>query len=368
MKRSHSLMLSGIEPTKLPEDDDKCLYVVFMYTTGLYSHSLHRISVADLKLSSRRHRHGEGKPKKLPEPILKLSYRRFPGFMGFFSVGSKIYMVGGGVCSAGVKPIASRRCYVFDTCDNPLNLLEDGPAMHHEKLQPIVLGPLNGKFYVLGRTLASGDLEEFDPKAKCWTRLPLIPTDLQDHSVGPRFGYKRDEYEVRSNAIVGNKILFTTHKGTYAFDVVSRKWERPSSLGTVVKLPFCEQSVFLDGLWYAFLSTCRSSVWAYNFDWVKGFQESQELGVRRPYRRLKHSASEIMVPMGERTLVVVRAGFSHSSRRKCYVTFDMCQFACKSRGKPKHPKVSGQYSTSYRMESGLYELLGLSACLVTSSD
>ncbi|KAF7151457.1 hypothetical protein RHSIM_Rhsim02G0161800 [Rhododendron simsii] len=364
MKRSHSQMLYGIEPTKLP--DDKYLYVVFKYTTGEYSYSLHRISVSDLKLSSRRHRHGEGKPKKLPEPILKLSYRRFPAFMGFFSVGSKIYMVGGGVCFCGVKPVASRRCYVFDTCNNPFNLLEDGPAMHHEKLCPTVLGPLNGKFYVLGRTLASGDLEEFDPKAKSWICLPRLPTDLQDESVGPRFEYKPDEYEVRSNAIVGNRLLFSTRKGTYAFDVISHKWEHPSSLGGVVELPFCEQSVFLDGLWYAFRSTYRrSGVWAYSFDWDKRFQESQELGVRRPSRHVKHAVSAIMVPMGKKTLLVVRAGFSHSSRRKCYVTFDMCQFTCKSSGKPKHPKVSRQCSTTYSMKGGLYELLGLSACLVT---
>ncbi|KAE9455174.1 hypothetical protein C3L33_12910, partial [Rhododendron williamsianum] len=270
-------------------------------------------------------------------------------------------MVGGGVFTSDVKPIVSRRCYVFDTCDN---LLEDGPPMHHEKMCPIVLGPLNGKFYVLGETLASGDLEEFDPKAKSWTCLPRLPTDLQDESVGPRFGYKRDDYEVHSYAIVENRLLFSTRKGTYAFDVISHKWENPSSWGSVVKLPSCEQSIFLDGLWYAFPSAYRSGVSAYSFDWDKGFQESQELAVLRPSRHLKHEASEIMVPMGERTLVVVRYGFSHSSRRKCYVSFDMYRFTWKSSGKPKHPKVSRQYSTTYSMKGDLRELLGLSACLV----
>ncbi|KAF7145020.1 hypothetical protein RHSIM_Rhsim04G0226700 [Rhododendron simsii] len=364
MKRSHSRMLSGIEPTKMPDGDGKYLYVVFNYTTGEFSYSLHRVSVADLKLSSRRHRHGEGKPNKLPKPILKLPYRRFPASMGFFSVGSKIYMVGGGVFISDVKPIVSRRCYVFDTCDN---LLEDGPPMHHEKLRPIVLGPLNGKFYVLGETLASGDLEEFDPKAKSWTCLPRLPTDLQDKSVDPCFEYKRDDYEVHSSAIVENILLFSTRKRTYAFDVISRKWENPSSWGSVVKLPCCEQSIFLDGLWYAFPSAYRFGVSAYSFDWGNGFQESQELGVMRPSRHLKHEASEIMVPMGERTLVFVRAGFSHSSRRKCYVSFDMCRFTSKSSGKPKHPKVSRQYSTTYRMKGDLCALLGLSACLVVAS-
>ncbi|KAF7126789.1 hypothetical protein RHSIM_Rhsim11G0054100 [Rhododendron simsii] len=332
MKRSHSQRLSAIEPTKLPPDGDgKYLYVVFNYTTGEYSYSLHRISAADLKLSR------EGKPKKLPKPILKLPYHHFPASMGFFSVGPKIYMVGGGVFISDVKPIVSRRCYVFDTCDN---LLEDGPPMHHEKLCPIVLGPLNDKFYVLGETLASGDLEEFDPKANSWTCLPRLPTDLQDERVGPRFGYKRDDYEVHSYAIVGNKLLFSTRKGTYAFDVIPRKWENRSSWGSGVELPFCEQSIFLDGLWYAFPNQYRSGVLAYSFDWGKGFQESQELAVMRPSRHLKHEASEIMVPMGERTLVVVRSGFAHSSRKKCYVSFDMRRFTSKSSGKPKHPKVS----------------------------
>ncbi|KAG5555133.1 hypothetical protein RHGRI_012609 [Rhododendron griersonianum] len=323
MKRTQSQMLSGIELTKLPEEDDKYLYVVFSYTTGAYSHSLHRIRVADLKSCSSRDRHGEGKPKKLPKPFLELDCSQFPNYMGFFSVGSKIYMVGGGVITVGLKDIASRRCYVFDTCDNPFDRIRDVPPMNYEKLQPIFLGPLsNGKFYVFDRTLASGDLEEFDPETESWTPLPPPPIDPIG-ACAERFEEKLDDYEVLSYAIVEDQILFSTRKGIYAVNVCSKKWEHHSSLGGEVEFHFCERSVFMDGFWYAFPSIYRSPVLAFSFNWDKGFRQCQELGVSRPSWLVKYEASEIMVPMGKRTLLVARAGFPQLTPENCCLTFDI---------------------------------------------
>ncbi|KAF7145755.1 hypothetical protein RHSIM_Rhsim04G0226100 [Rhododendron simsii] len=360
MKRTQSQMLSGIE--KLPEEDDKYLCVVFNYTTGGCSHSLHRIRVADLKSCSSRAGHGEGKPKKLPKPFLQLHCSQFPNYMGFFSVGSKIYMVGGGVITPGLKDIASQRCYVFDTFDNPFDRIRDVPPMNYEKLQPIVLGPLNGKFYVLDRTLASSYLEEFDPETESWTPLPLPPIDPIGASVECSEA-KFDDYEVLSYAIVGDQILFSTHKGIYAVNVFSKEWEHRSSLGGEIKFPFCEQSVFMDGFWYAFPSPFPSPVAAFSFDWDKGFRECQELGVTHPSLLVGYEPSEVMVPMGKRTLLVAHAGFPHQIPSNYYLTFDMCRFTCKSSGKTRHPKVSRPYSTTYIMRGGLHECLGLSACL-----
>ncbi|KAF7115619.1 hypothetical protein RHSIM_RhsimUnG0050900 [Rhododendron simsii] len=233
MKRSHSQILSGIEPTKLPEEEDyKHLYVIISYATGAYSHSLHRIRVADLKSCSSRR-----KLNNLPKPIQKLPCSYFPTSMGFFSVGSKIYMVGGGEITFGLKDIASRRCYVLDTCDDPIYRIRDVPPLNCEKLRPIVLGPLRGKFYVLDRTLASGDLEEFDPKTESWTLLPPPPID----PIGPcadRFEEKLDDYKVLSYGIVEDQILFSTRKGIYAVNVCSKKWSDGAHWVVRLSFPF----------------------------------------------------------------------------------------------------------------------------------
>ncbi|KAF7151138.1 hypothetical protein RHSIM_Rhsim02G0162400 [Rhododendron simsii] len=361
MKRSHSQILSGIEPTKLPEEEDyKHLYVIISYATGAYSHSLHRIRVADLKSCSSRR-----KLNNLPKPIQKLPCSYFPTSMGFFSVGSKIYMVGGGEITFGLKDIASRRCYVLDTCDDPIYRIRDVPPLNCEKLRPIVLGPLRGKFYVLDRTLASGDLEEFDPKTESWTLLPPPPID----PIGPcadRFEEKLDDYKVLSYGIVEDQILFSTRKGIYAVNVCSKKWERRSSLGGEVEFPFREQSVFMDGFWYAFSNIDRSHVLAFSFDWDKGFRECQDLGVMLPSWLVKYEAAGIMVPMGKSTLIVAHAGFPGNATKYFYLTFDTCEFTCKSSGEPRHPKVeSRRYSTKYTMTDGLVEHLKLSVCLVT---
>ncbi|KAG5555132.1 hypothetical protein RHGRI_012608 [Rhododendron griersonianum] len=81
------------------------------------------------------------------------------------------------------------------------------------------MGPLsNGKFYVLDRTLASGDLEEFDPKTESWTPLPPPPI-VPIGACAERFEEKLDDYEVLSYAIVEDQILFSTRKGIYALSI-----------------------------------------------------------------------------------------------------------------------------------------------------
>lgn len=60
--------------------------------------------------------------------------------MGFFSVGYKIYMVGGAVITFGLKDVASRNCCVFEPWHDSLHSswsMMDGPPMHKEKLKPI---------------------------------------------------------------------------------------------------------------------------------------------------------------------------------------------------------------------------------------
>lgn len=65
------MLLSGKEATSSGEEDDKYLYVVLMCAGGEYSHSLHKISVADLKSRSRRRRHGgDRKAQKTTYPSL----------------------------------------------------------------------------------------------------------------------------------------------------------------------------------------------------------------------------------------------------------------------------------------------------------
>ncbi|KAG5564911.1 hypothetical protein RHGRI_000945 [Rhododendron griersonianum] len=147
------------------------------------------------------------------------------------------------------------------------------------------------------------------PRLGILFRPPLI--DLEDECD------ELDDYEVLSHAIVGDTIIFSTRKGIYAVDVVLRYWKHLSSLGGEDEFPFRERSVFLDGFWYAFPCTYQSPVSAYDFDWDEGFRGCRELGATRPSCLVKHEASEIMVPMEERTLFIVRAGFPRHAPRNC---------------------------------------------------
>ncbi|KAI8572474.1 hypothetical protein RHMOL_Rhmol01G0201800 [Rhododendron molle] len=67
-------------------------------------------------------------------------------------------------------------------------VVKERPLMVHVKHKPIVLGPLYGKFYVLNSTLASNDLEEFDPQTKTWAPLPPPPIALPKEE-------EQDEYK-----------------------------------------------------------------------------------------------------------------------------------------------------------------------------
>lgn len=177
-------------------------------------------------------------------------------------------MVGGAVITFGLKDVASRNCYIAEPWDTSLHTswsMVDGPPMHKEKLKPIVLCPVSGKFYVLDRTLASCDLEEFDPETKTWNPLPLPPIDLEDDCD------ELDDCEVLSHAILGDTIIFSTRKGIYAVHVILRYWKHLSSFGGEDEFPFPERSVFLDGFWYGFPCTFQSPVSAYDFNWDEGF-------------------------------------------------------------------------------------------------
>ncbi|KAI8561709.1 hypothetical protein RHMOL_Rhmol04G0361700 [Rhododendron molle] len=238
-----------------------------------------------------RNQHMRRKLNNLPKPILELPRSYFPTSMGFFSVGSKIYMVGGGEITFGLKDSASRRCYVLDACDDPIYRIRDVPPMNCEKLRPIVLGPLKGKFYVLDQTLASGDLEEFDPKTESWTLLPPPPIIPLVHVLNI---LRRSLMITRTSLL---PLLRTKFFSQPVKAYLPKKWAHWSSLGGEVEFPFRKQSVLMDGFWYAFPSIYRSLVLAFSFDWDKGFRE---LGVMLPSWLGKYEAAGIMVPMGNK--------------------------------------------------------------------
>ncbi|KAI8561710.1 hypothetical protein RHMOL_Rhmol04G0361800 [Rhododendron molle] len=320
LKRSHSQILSGIEPTKLPEEDDKHLNVIISYAKGAYSHSLHRIRVVDLKSCCSRR-----KLNNLPKPILELPRSYFPTSMGFFFVGSKIYMVGGGEITFELKDLASRRCYVLDTCDDPIYRIRDVPPMNCEKLRPIVLGPLKGNFISLTEPLAHviSRNSTLKPSLGLFFRpLPHLPILVLAFSFDWDKGFRElgvmlpswlEKYEAtRIMVPMGKNTLIIAHAG---FPEKTTKY-------CYLTLDMCE-------------FTCKSS-------------------------------GEPRHPMGKNTLIIAHAGFPEKTTKYCYLTLDMCEFTCKSSGEPRHPKVeSRRYSTKYTMTDGSFEHLGLSACLVT---
>ncbi|CAL5331702.1 unnamed protein product [Camellia sinensis] len=181
-----------------------CLYLIFMYSVGKYSHSFHRIKLSDLNLSSEGESSSQ-ETKDLPalaKPLLKLPYESYPGFMSFVHFDGKIYMFGGEDHSRGKQGKLSERCYVFDT-NNPKNDVHDGPPMKKAKFRPIVLGPIGDIFYVLSSNLASRDLEKFEPKSepcdKSWTVLDQFPFASKG---------RQHKYEVLSYAIIENLLIF----------------------------------------------------------------------------------------------------------------------------------------------------------------
>jgi hypothetical protein len=389
MKRSHSETFPGLTipvPLSNGGGGDQYLYIILKYTFGKYRYSFHRIRVSDLMVSSsskRSHSHGHEKPQKLPKPILKLPSDRYPIFMGFFSAGSKIYMFGGEELCTGRRGLASRNCYVFDTCqkNNPSKVVKEGPPMVFGKYHPVVLGPLHGKFYVLDSTLASNHLEEFDPQTETWTPLPSAPIappkEEEDDRCFFLFTTIAKKYKVVSQAIVGDRILLSTQeKGIYAFHVISHTWEHWSSLDRRgnARLPYSSGSEFHRGFWYAFPDRRYAAPpyypSAYYFDEDNRlFRPYRAHGVRRPSRLVDCRTNNRIVPMGDRTLFVVRSGYAHSDRPPYHITVDMCKFTrfkVKNGGKPEDPEVSKQYSATFTHEMpGIFEFIA--ACLVVAS-
>lgn len=403
MKRSYSETTSGLtiplSKRRRGGGGDQYLYFILTCDHRKYRHFFHRVRVSDLMISSssksrrrarnhsysQRHRHEYEKPQKLPKPILKLRYDSYPPFMAFFSALSKIYMVGGQEMRLGRKVLGYRTCYVFDTCkeNNPSKVVKEGPPMVYGKYQPIVLGPLHGKFYVLDWTLASNDLEEFDPQTETWTPLPsasIAPPEDEEDNCFPFRSTHSNKYRVVSQAIVGDRILLSTHrKGIYAFNVISHIWEHWSSWDDhgKARLPYYGGSEFCHGFWYAFpvpsyrlafpVSSYHLSAYYFDED-NRRFQPYRAHGLRRLSRLVKYDTNNNIVPMGKRTLFVVHSGNPHKDPYPYNITVDMYKFARfrVQSGEKKHPKVSEQYSATFTHKMANYTEY-LAACLVVSA-
>lgn len=386
------------------------LYLIFMYSVGEYSHSFHRIKLSDLNLSCEgetRSHETEDLPE-LPEPLLKLPYELYPGFMSFVHFDGKIYMFGGEHNYPGKRGKLSERCYVFDTYNNPNNDVNDGPPMKKAKFRPIVLGPIGDIFYVLSSNLASRDLEKFEPKSESWDNSWTVLHQFPFASKGRRL-----KYEVLSHAIVENLLIFSTRKGIFTYHVNENNWtssraekddgidmgslggEKTNTFGAesgekmkmaggekddwmdmdslggekMKMLPFIDEAKLLDDFWYAFSSPKQFGLEAYHFDIDKrGLQSYEVRGLVSPSGIVEDEKVNIMVPLKRKKFCIVSSGL-YESGVQFYVTVDMYQLSETTRGsneKSKYVQVSTKSSATYAKKG--YEWTPLTTTCVFTHD
>ncbi|CAL5331701.1 unnamed protein product [Camellia sinensis] len=368
--------------SQMPEAEG-CLYLIFMYSGGKYSHSFHRIELSHLNLSSEGESSSQ-ETKKLPvvpEPLVKLPYESYPGFMSFVHFDGKIYMFGGEQYCPGKQGKLSERCYVFDTYNNPKNDVNDGPPMKKAKFRPIVLGPIGDTFYVLSSNLASRDLEKFEPKSESWDKSWSVLDQFPFASKG-----RQHKYEVFSYAIVKNLLIFSTRKGIFTYHVKENYWtssrgekddginmgtlgdQKTNTLGAessekdnwkamdslggeeMKMLPFIDEAKLLDHLRYAFSSPKEFALAAYDFNVGKRELHSYEVrGLVFPSGIVEDETVNIMVPLKGKKFCIVSSSL-YGCGEHFYVTVDMYQLSETTGGsndKSKYVEVSKKSSATY---------------------
>lgn len=168
-------------------------------------------------------------------PAIELPSDKYSKSMGFFNVGSRVYMVGGERVTASPHTRSENdthldcSVYVCDTASPPPLSVMPARRMNGGKRFPFV-SRVNGKFYVLSAhptrsthfTNKTSLFESFEPDAEMWSALPNPP--FYDYGEYPYCG---SPGVVKSNTVVCSKIFFyTTHKDRlYAFNTDCSEWE-----------------------------------------------------------------------------------------------------------------------------------------------
>ncbi|KAF5744976.1 hypothetical protein HS088_TW07G00557 [Tripterygium wilfordii] len=98
--------------------------------------------------------------------------KNYPMSMCFFAFDSSIYFAGG-FFAEGDK-LHSSDVYVYDTSSSD-RAIKKLSSMNSTKFMPLVIGPINDKFYVISGSLLFRDFERFDPKLDSWVHLSQPP-------------------------------------------------------------------------------------------------------------------------------------------------------------------------------------------------
>ncbi|XP_038706586.1 uncharacterized protein LOC120002076 [Tripterygium wilfordii] len=143
--------------------------------------------------------------------------KNYPMSMCFFAFDSSIYFAGG-FFAEGDK-LHSSDVYVYDTSSSD-RAIKKLSSMNSTKFMPLVIGPINDKFYVISGSLLFRDFERFDPKLDSWVHLSQPP--VQDPVLDAGFQYAT----ITAYAVVNNdrEILLYTKDDLYSYHTDSDEW------------------------------------------------------------------------------------------------------------------------------------------------
>ncbi|XP_059644347.1 uncharacterized protein LOC132286095 [Cornus florida] len=251
----------------------------------------------------------------LKTPVLSLSKDEYPSGMGFFSVGSKIFMIGGEIYKDYWTTL-NKDVYIYDTCTC---VVEKSPSagMQVGKIYPRAMGPLHGKFYVSSHKLS--DFELYDPQLQSWSLLPRPPVPSADHS--------RTGFHIVQHAIVDHNILISTSTGhVYVFDSIAQVWSKlePDVVnggGYILRLPFIGEggAEFVDdGVWLALVSrdygSGRFPLYFFGFDASNNqFVRGSKVGNLPPVppALMRFDIATFVVGLGNNRFLILRSGVDH---------------------------------------------------------
>lgn len=149
-----------------PENDVVYFLLGYYRGTGTVGYRMCKFDVSAIDESHNHHGNQSSSvvlPPKPFTPVFELPRELYPECMGAFSLGSKIYLLGGEIPLPGSRhPCGlkhwlrlSEKVYVFDTDSTAsgssfINLLEVGPPMNGGKTRPFPIH-VDGKVYVISQ-------------------------------------------------------------------------------------------------------------------------------------------------------------------------------------------------------------------------
>ncbi|XP_038717503.1 uncharacterized protein LOC120010747 isoform X2 [Tripterygium wilfordii] len=188
--------------------------LVSEFQRGCFDYT-YEVFVIDLGSCSggRQRRRG---PRQFRNPLFQIP-KYFPISMGFFAFQSSIYFLGG-YRAFEAKVILPTDVFVYDTssCGSTIKKVS---GMNRGKCYPVIIGPVDGKFYVISKCLVYRDFEKFDPKLGSWDLLCQPPVTYRP------FPDEVNEYCISAYALSNDrKILMSTPSGFFSYDIDMDNW------------------------------------------------------------------------------------------------------------------------------------------------